>query len=84
MDVPLMQSVTAGLVVVILGGGILLLIAAWWSWVGDGISVPRERWPGALRLAAAAGWGLFLAGIVLQLLGYFGPVGAADFYGMRH
>ena len=83
MDVPVMLSVTAGLFVAITGGGILLLLAVWWSWVGDGISVPRERWPGALRLAAAAGWGLFLAGILLQLIGYFGPIGAADFSRMR-
>ena len=84
MDVPVMLSVTAGLFVAITGGGILLLLAVWWSWAGDGISVPRERWPGALRLAAAAGWGLFLAGILLQLLGYFGQVGVADFPRMGH
>jgi hypothetical protein len=74
-----MHSVTTGLVVVILGGGVLLLVAAWWSWASDGVSVPRERWPGEIRLAAAAGWGLFLAGIVVQLVGYFGQVGLAHF-----
>ena len=84
MDVPQLLSVTAGLLVVLMGGGILALLAVWWSWASDGISLPRERWPGALRLAAAAGWGLFVAGILLQLIGYFGPIGVGDFAGMGH
>ncbi len=84
MDVSVMLSVTAGLTVVILGGCVLLLVAGWWSWTGDGISVPRERWPGAVRLAAAAGWGLFLAGILLQVIGYFMQVGLANFPRMAH
>ncbi len=78
----MMHSVTTGLILAILGGGVLLLVAAWWSWAGDGVSLPRERWPREIRLAAAAGWGLFLAGIVVQLVGYVGQVGLANFAGM--
>ena len=84
MAVPAMLNVTAGLTVLILGGCVLLLVAGWWSWVGDGVSVPRERWPGAIRLAAAAGWGFFLAGILLQLIGYVNQVGVAHFLRMAH
>ena len=79
MSVPEMMTVNAGLAAVFLGGLILLAVAGWWSWVGDGIAVPRERWPGALRLAALAGWGLFVAGLVLQVVGYFTAVGVANF-----
>jgi hypothetical protein len=77
-----MHSVTTGLILVLLGGGVLLLVAGWWSWAGNGISLPRERWPREVRLAAAAGWALFLAGIVVQLVGYFGQVGLAHFLRM--
>ena len=77
-----MYSVTTGLILVLMGGGVLLMVAAWWSWVGDGVSLPRERWPGEVRLAAAAGWGLFIAGIAVQLLGYFYQVGVAEFVRM--
>lgn len=79
MGVPTMVSVNAGLAAVFLGGLLLLGVAGWWAWTGDGIAVPRERWPGPVRLAAAAGWGFFLAGIALQLIGYFGQVGVASF-----
>jgi hypothetical protein len=80
--VPEMMPVNAGLAAVFLGGLILLAVAAWWSWVGDGIAVPHERWPGAVRLAAAAGWALFAGGILLQLIGYFGEVGVARWPGV--
>ena len=83
MGVPAMTSVNAGLAAVFLGGLLLLAVAAWWSWAGDGISVPRERWPRPVRLAALAGWGLFLAGIALQLIGYFGEVGVGRFPPLR-
>lgn len=79
MSVPAMVSTNAGLAALFLGGLLLLAVAGWWSWAGDGISIPRERWPAAMRLAAAAGWGLFVAGIVLQLIGYFGQVGVGSF-----
>jgi hypothetical protein len=76
-----MIPVNAGLATVFLGGLILLAVAGWWAWAGDGIAIPRERWPGAVRLAALAGWALFISGIVLQLVGYFGPVGVTRFPG---
>jgi xanthine/uracil/vitamin C permease (AzgA family) len=79
MGVPAMTSVNVGLAAVFLGGLLLLAVAAWWSWAGDGVSVPRERWPGPIRLVAMAGWGFFLAGIALQLIGYFGQVGVGRF-----
>ena len=79
MSVPAMVSTNAGLAAVFVGGLLLLAVAGWWSWAGDGISIPRERWPAAMRLAAAAGWGFFVAGLVLQLIGYFGEVGVARF-----
>jgi len=72
-----MTTVNMGLGIVFAGGLILLLIAAWWSWSGDGVSIPRERWPGPVRLAALVGWGFFIGGIVAQLIGYFGKVGVA-------
>jgi hypothetical protein len=34
-----------------------------------------------VRLAALAGWALFVAGIVLQLVGYFTAVGVTRFPG---
>jgi hypothetical protein len=76
-----MIPVNAGLAAVFLGGLVLLAVAGWWSWAGDGIAIPRERWPGAVRLAALAGWALFVAGIVLQLVGYFTAVGVTRFPG---
>ncbi len=87
MAVSPMVPVNAGLAAVFLGGFLLLLVAGWWSWAGDGIAVPRERWPGAVRAAALAGWGLFMAGILLQLIGYLTQVGVARFpqmMGMGH
>jgi hypothetical protein len=75
--VPQMVLTNVGLAALFLGGALLLAVAVWWSWAGDGIAIPRDRWPGATRLAAAAGWGLFGAGLALQLLGYFGQVGVA-------
>ena len=77
MDVPLMFAVDAGYTATCLGGLLLLAVAAWWSWAGDGIEIPRERWPGAMRMAAAAGWGLFIAGILVQTVSYFAQVGVA-------
>jgi hypothetical protein len=77
MSVVMMYGVDAAYTAMGLGGLLLLTIAMWWSWAGDGIEVPRERWPGAVRLAAVAGWGLFMGGIVGQLITYFGPVGVA-------
>ncbi len=81
MSVPLMNPVNAGLLALFAGGLLLLAVAAWWSWAGDGIAIPRHRWPGAARAAAVGGWALFLAGIALQLLGYFGQVGVARWPG---
>jgi hypothetical protein len=76
-----MMPVNAGLAAVFLGGLILLVVAGWWSWVGDGIAVPRERWPGAVRLFAFAGWALFVGGLLVQLAAYLAQVGAARWPG---
>lgn len=78
MAVPTMTVVNGGLAMVFVGGGLLLLTALWWSWAGDGVSVPRERWPGPIRATAMAGWLLWAGGFLLQLLGYFGQVGVAS------
>ncbi len=79
MDVPLMFGVDAGYTATGVGGLLLLAVAMWWSWAGDGIEVPRERWPGAVRVAAAAGWALFVVGILVQVVSYFAHVGVARF-----
>ncbi len=76
MDVPQMYGVDAGLAATSAGGGLLLLVAVWWSWTGDGIRVPRERWPALVRLTAAAGWLLFAGGLFVQLAAYVAQVGA--------
>lgn len=77
MGVPVFMVVNAGLAMTFLGAGLLLLVAVWWSWTGDGIEVPRERWPGAVRLAAVAGWLLWAGGIGVQVIGQFDQVGVA-------
>jgi hypothetical protein len=77
MAVPIFTIVNAGLAMVFLGGGLLLLIALWWAWTGDGIEIPRQRWPLVARLGALAGWILWLGGIAVQILGQFGMVGVA-------
>lgn len=84
MDVTLMLGVDAGYTAMVLGGLLLLGVAMWWSWAGDGIEIPRERWPGVTRLLAAAGWTLFAAGIVAQLVGYIAHVGVARWPGAGH
>jgi len=71
-----MVVVNAGYAGVLLGGVLLLLVAVWWS-ASDGIRVPRERWPAVARAAAVAGWGLFIAGMVVQVVGYVAHVGVA-------
>lgn len=78
MDVPAMVLVNAGYGVMLVGGLVLLAVAAWWSWAGDGIALPRERWPVAVRAAAVAGWALFVGGVLLQLASYFAQVGVDD------
>jgi hypothetical protein len=77
MAVPIFNVVNLGLALTFLGGGLLLLVAVWWSWAGDGIEVPRDRWPALARLAAMAGWLLWAGGFAVQLLGHFGMVGVA-------
>ena len=49
MAVPVFNLVNAGLAMTFLGGGLLLLIALWWTVKGDGIAVPRSRWPAPFR-----------------------------------
>jgi hypothetical protein len=77
MGVPQMLVVNGGLTAAFLGAGALLLVALWWARVGDGISVPRDRWPGSIRALATAGWLLWVGGMLVQLLGHFGMVGVA-------
>jgi hypothetical protein len=77
MDVPSMFLVDGGYLAVVLGGLLLLAVAMWWSWAGDGIEVPRERWPGAVRAAALVGWALFIGGLLLQVASYLAHVGVA-------
>jgi hypothetical protein len=84
MGVPIMNVVNVGYAALLLGGLLLLGVAAWWSWAGDGIAVPRERWPAAIRLTALAGWALFISGIVVQLVGYFRDVGVASWPARLH
>jgi hypothetical protein len=76
MAVPIFTMVNAGLALTFLGGGLLLLVALWWA-RGDGIEVPRDRWPAAVRFGAMAGWLLWIGGIAIQVLGQFGMVGVA-------
>ncbi|HEY7140845.1 MAG TPA: hypothetical protein VIE44_12135 [Methylomirabilota bacterium] len=77
MAVPVFTVVNIGLAMTFLGGSLLLLIALWWTKVGDGIEVPRPRWPGPVRLAAMAGWLLWLGGLSVQIAGFFDRVGVA-------
>ncbi len=77
MAVPVFNVVNLGLAMCFLGGGILLLVAVWWAWSGDGIEIPRPRWPAAARFGAMAGWLLWVGGLIVQVLGFFGPVGVA-------
>jgi hypothetical protein len=77
MAVPAFTVVNLGLAMTFLGAGLLLLVAIWWTWTGDGIEIPRQRWPRAARLGAMAGWLLWSGGFAIQLLGFFGPVGVA-------
>jgi hypothetical protein len=77
MAVPIFTMVNVGLAMMFLGGAVLLLVALWWARAGDGIEVPRPRWPVAARLGAMAGWLLWIGGIAVQLLGQFGMVGVA-------
>jgi hypothetical protein len=77
MAVPVFAVVNIGLAMMFLGAGLLLLIAVWWSWAGDGIEIPRPRWPLSIRLAAMAGWLLWLGGIGVQVIGQFDKVGVA-------
>ena len=77
MGVPAMYLVDGGLTAALLGGGLLLLVAVWWSLRGNGLAVPRDGWPVPVRLAALAGWVLWVGGLALQVLGHFGVVGVA-------
>jgi hypothetical protein len=45
--------------------------------MGDGIEIPRARWPVSMRLGAMAGWLLWAGGLAVQVLGQFGMVGVA-------
>ena len=77
MAVPIFTVVNLGLAMTFLGGGLLLVIAIWWTYASDGIEMPRQHWPGVVRLGAMAGWGLWLAGLAVQIAGMFDQVGVA-------
>ena len=77
MAVPAFTVVNVGLAMTFLGGGLLLLIALWWTRASDGVEVPRQKWPLAVRFGAMAGWFLWVGGFAVQLLGHFGMVGVA-------
>jgi hypothetical protein len=77
MTVPIMYGVDFGLTLAFMGGGLLLLTCLWWSYAGDGISVPRERWSGLVRVLGIVGWLLWVSGLLLATLWLFGPVGVA-------
>jgi len=77
MSVPIFFGVTKALFFTYAGALALLLVALWWSWAGDGIAVPRERWPAPVRLLALLGWGCFIGGVVGQVLAQFLHVGVA-------
>ena len=77
MAVPVFTVVNAGLAMTFLGGGLLLLIALWWTVTGDGIEVPRSRWPAPVRLGAMAGWLLWVGGLAVQVARTVRQVGVA-------
>lgn len=77
MAVPIFTVVNLGLLMSFLGAGLLLVVAVWWSVKGDGIEIPRARWPVSMRLGAMAGWLLWAGGLAVQVLGQFGMVGVA-------
>jgi hypothetical protein len=77
MAVPVFTVVNLGLAMTFLGGGLLLLVALWWSIKGDGIEIPRSRWPAPVRFGAMAGWLIWAGGLAVQLLGQFSMVGVA-------
>lgn len=77
MAVPVFFGVAKGLLFVFLGGLALLVVALWWAWAGDGLHIPRERWPWPVRALALVGWGAFVGGLVGQVVAYFVHVGVA-------
>ena len=77
MAVPIFFGVAKMWFITALGGVALLLSAVWWSAAGDGIEVPRERWPVPVRLLALVGWGCFIGGLLGQVLTQFLHVGVA-------
>jgi hypothetical protein len=77
MGVPLMTGVNLGLLATFVGAGLLLVTALWWTAAGDGISVPRERWPAPVRGLAVAGWALWAGGLAVQVAAHFVQVGVA-------
>lgn len=77
MAVPVFTVVNVGLAMMFLGGGLLLAVALWWAWAGDGVEIPRGRWPALARLGATGGWLLWVGGIAVQLVGFFDAVGVA-------
>lgn len=81
MDVPMMLGVNVGYAATVLGGLLLFAVAAWWTLASDGIEVPRESWPAAVRGAAVAGWALFAGGLAVQLAAYLAQLGAARWPG---
>jgi hypothetical protein len=78
MAVPVFFGVATALFFTFAGGLALLAVAVWWAWSGDGIAVPRERWPLPIRALALFGWGCFIGGILGQVLAHVIHVGVAS------
>ncbi|HSE96560.1 MAG TPA: hypothetical protein VLD61_11765 [Methylomirabilota bacterium] len=76
MAVPAMGVVNAGLAATFAGAGLLLLAGLVWAWRGNGIEAGPAA-SGAVRVIGATGWLLWIAGLVIQVAGQFGPVGVA-------
>jgi hypothetical protein len=75
MAVPIFFGVDKALGFTFIGALALLLVAVWWAVAGDGVAIPRERWPRPVRLLALLGWGCWGGGLLGQVLAYVLHVG---------
>lgn len=69
------SNVIAGWLVLLLGVAILFLAAVWMVWANDWAD--RDRKPSTWRGLSAVGFGLFVVGLLWQLIGY-ARVGVLD------
>jgi len=61
-------NVILGYLVTVLGAVILLVAGAWWSWASD--SSQQSPRSGVWRGLCVAGWSMFVAGWIWQIVGY--------------